>query len=86
MEPIPETLQAFDELDAALDDTMLLDQLRTTAARAREVAPGLVGVSVASGHTPGTQAGSAAQSLSAQSKARSPSSSSASVQFASGGT
>lgn len=48
MEPIPETLQAFDELDAVLDNVALLDQLRTTAARAGEVAPGLVGVSVAS--------------------------------------
>ena len=48
MEPIPETLQAFDELDAVLDEESLLDQLRATADRAREVAPGIVGVSVAS--------------------------------------
>lgn len=48
MEPIPETLQAFDELDAVLDEESLLAQLRTTADRAREVVPGLVGVSVAS--------------------------------------
>jgi hypothetical protein len=48
MEPIPETLQAFDELDAVLDEESLLQQLRTTADRAREVAPGIVGVSVAS--------------------------------------
>lgn len=47
MEPIPETLQAFDELDALLDEASLLDQLRTTADRAREVAPGIIGVSVA---------------------------------------
>ena len=48
MEPIPETLQALDELDALLDETALLDQLRATTERARVVAPGLVGVSVAS--------------------------------------
>lgn len=48
MEPIPETLQAFDELDAVLDEVSLLEQLRATADRAREVAPGIVGVSVAS--------------------------------------
>ncbi|RYC07120.1 ANTAR domain-containing protein [Nocardioides zhouii] len=48
MEPIPETLQALDELDAVHDETSLLDQLRSTADRAREVVPGIVGVSVAS--------------------------------------
>jgi GAF domain-containing protein len=48
MEPIPETLQAFDELDSVLDEATLLDQIRATADRAREVAPGIVGVSVAS--------------------------------------
>lgn len=48
MEPIPETLQAFDELDAVLDEVSLLDQLRATADRARTVVPGIVGVSVAS--------------------------------------
>lgn len=45
MEPIPETLAALDELD--FDDTALTGGLVTTAERAREVAPGLVGVSVA---------------------------------------
>ena len=48
MEPIPETLQATDELDALLDESTLLDQLRAAAERARAVAPGLVGVSIAS--------------------------------------
>jgi GAF domain-containing protein len=48
MEPIPQTLQAFSELDAVLDDQALLTLLRTTADRAHEVVPGLVGVSVAS--------------------------------------
>jgi GAF domain-containing protein len=47
MEPIPETIQAFSELDAALDDDALLSRLRTTADRAGQVAPGLVGISVA---------------------------------------
>lgn len=48
MEPIPETLEALDELDPYLDESSLLDQLTTTTNRAREVAPGLVGVSMAS--------------------------------------
>ncbi len=47
MEPIPETLQALHELDAVQDDEALLDQLRRTADRARDAAPGLVGVSMA---------------------------------------
>ncbi|MCF6379249.1 ANTAR domain-containing protein [Nocardioides KLBMP 9356] len=48
MEPIPETLRAIDELDVVLGEHTLLDQLRATADRARQVAPGLVGVSIAS--------------------------------------
>lgn len=48
MEPIPETLEALDELDPYLDDTPLVDQLRATSDRALAVAPGLVGVSMAS--------------------------------------
>ena len=48
MEPIPETLEALDELDASLDEAMLLDQLLETSQRAREFVPGLVGVSIAS--------------------------------------
>ena len=48
MEPIPETLQALDELDAALDDAALLDQLLTAIGRARQIVPGIVGVSLAS--------------------------------------
>lgn len=48
VEPIPETLQALDELDASIDDLDLRDRLLETAERARGVAPGLVGVSIAS--------------------------------------
>ena len=48
MEPIPQTLEAFHELDAALDDEALLARLRSTADLAREAVPGLVGVSMAS--------------------------------------
>lgn len=47
MEPIPETLRAIADLDA-YDDTDVLQQLRDMADRAREVAPALVGMSVAS--------------------------------------
>lgn len=48
MEPIPETLEALTELDALIDEGALLDQLLATSDRARAVAPGLVGVSIAS--------------------------------------
>ena len=48
MEPIPETLDALDDLDASLDHGVLLDQLVTLAHRARQLVPGLVGVSIAS--------------------------------------
>jgi GAF domain-containing protein len=47
MEPIPETLEAIEELDAAVDDDSLLEQLSWTTARAQEVAPDLAGVSLA---------------------------------------
>ena len=47
MEPIPETLEALAELDAFVDDANLLDQLQRRAEQAREVAPSLVGISVA---------------------------------------
>ncbi|MBD3926244.1 ANTAR domain-containing protein [Nocardioides cavernae] len=47
MEPIPETLVALDELDIDVDDTALPGSLVATAERAREVASGLVGVSLA---------------------------------------
>jgi GAF domain-containing protein len=47
MEPIPETLEAIAELDALLDDGTLLHELRRTATRAQDIAPGLAGVSVA---------------------------------------
>nr|WP_300052296.1 hypothetical protein [uncultured Nocardioides sp.] len=47
MEPIPETLAALDELDVDGDDTALTRNLVATAEQAREVVPGLVGVSVA---------------------------------------
>lgn len=45
---IPESLEAIDGLDPALDDGELSDQLTLMAARARAVAPGLAGISVAS--------------------------------------
>jgi GAF domain-containing protein len=48
MEPIPETLEALSELDPHVDGPTLLDQLTSTADRAKHVAPGLVGVSIAS--------------------------------------
>ena len=47
MEPIPETLEALDEVESYLDDATLERQLRTTVSRAEQVAPGLVGVSLA---------------------------------------
>ena len=48
MEPIPETLEALDELDAFTDDAGLAGRLTAAADRARDIAPGLVGVSIAS--------------------------------------
>ena len=48
VELIPETLQALDELDARIDDNDLAARLTAAADRARDVAPGLVGVSVGS--------------------------------------
>lgn len=48
MQPIPETLQALDELEAHVDESALGAGLIAAADVAREVAPGLVGVSVAS--------------------------------------
>src|SRR5688500_1686555 len=48
MEPIPETLEAFGELEPYVDDGALLDPLRRTADLARDIAPGLVGFSIAS--------------------------------------
>ena len=48
MEPIPHTLEALHELDAVLDEEDLLARLRSTADLARRVAPGLVGISIAS--------------------------------------
>lgn len=47
MQPIPETLDALGEVDSYLDGGSLEEQLRTTASRAEQVAPGLVGVSLA---------------------------------------
>lgn len=49
MEPIPETLEALAELDPYVDDVDLLDELLRRADRAGQVAPGLVGVSLALG-------------------------------------
>ena len=48
MEPIPETLAAINELDPAVDEIALLEQLMDRADRARTIAPECVGVSVAS--------------------------------------
>ena len=48
VELIPETLQALDELDARIDDGALAARLTAAADRARDVAPGLVGVSIGS--------------------------------------
>ena len=48
VEPIPETLQALDELEAYIDDEALARGLVDAADDARRVAPGFVGVSVAS--------------------------------------
>ncbi len=45
--PIPETLEALGELDPYLDDGTLADQLMQQAAAAQEIAPDLIGVSVA---------------------------------------
>jgi ANTAR domain len=47
VEPIPETLEALDEVQSYLDEGSLEQQLRTTVSRAEHVAPGLVGVSLA---------------------------------------
>lgn len=47
MRPIPETVQALDELDAQLDDGTLLDRMHRTAALAQDLVPGLVGFSIA---------------------------------------
>lgn len=48
MEPIPQTLEAIDELDPSLDDGTLLQQLGRRAERARSIVPDLMGVSLAS--------------------------------------
>lgn len=47
MEPIPETLEALDEVQSYLDEGDLEQQLRSTATHAERLAPGLVGVSLA---------------------------------------
>ena len=47
MEPIPETLEALDEVQLYIDEANLEQQLRTTTSTAEQVAPGLVGVSLA---------------------------------------
>lgn len=47
LEPIPETLEALEELDSPADAGARLRQLTTLAERAREVVPDLVGVSIA---------------------------------------
>jgi hypothetical protein len=47
VEPIPETLEALDEVDSYLEEGSLEQRLRTTVSRAEQLAPGLVGVSLA---------------------------------------
>lgn len=47
MEPIPETVQAVEALDASSDDGRLLADLTRQASRAKEIVPDLVGVSIA---------------------------------------
>src|SRR5438046_228438 len=46
LEPIPETLEAANELDPAGEGD-LLDRLRRLANRAQEIVPDLVGISIA---------------------------------------
>src|SRR5215212_8164229 len=46
MEPIPETVEAVDELHTSVDDFDLLHHLTEQANRAQEIVPDLVGVSV----------------------------------------
>lgn len=46
MEPLPETLEALDGLDAPVDATSLLGRLARLAAHAQDLVPELVGVSV----------------------------------------
>lgn len=46
MEPIPETIEAVAELDALVYDDDLIDQLRASSLRLRELVPECVGMSV----------------------------------------
>jgi GAF domain-containing protein len=47
MEPIPETVEAVDDLDPSVVDLDLLDHLTELSNRAQEIVPDLVGVSIA---------------------------------------
>src|SRR3954466_6007724 len=47
MEPIPETVQAADELDPVLDADRLLRDLQDKAAEGREIVPDCLGLSLA---------------------------------------
>src|SRR4051794_12141910 len=47
MEPIPETVEAVNELDPSADDGTLLVSLCERASRAQQIVPDLVGVSLA---------------------------------------
>jgi GAF domain-containing protein len=47
MEPIPETVEAVNELDPTYDEGDLLDYFTSLASDAREIVPDLVGVSIA---------------------------------------
>jgi GAF domain-containing protein len=46
MEPIPETLEAIDELNPSIVDLDLLEHLTELASRAQEIVPDLLGVSI----------------------------------------
>src|SRR3954454_14409834 len=47
MEPIPETVEAINELDPSVDEVDVLAHLAGLASRAQELVPDLVGVSIA---------------------------------------
>jgi GAF domain-containing protein len=48
MEFIPETLEALDELESGMDESVLRESLERSAELARRIAPDLAGISVAS--------------------------------------
>src|SRR3954463_6132926 len=46
MEPIPETVEAIDDLDPSIVDLDLLEHLTELASRAQQIVPDLLGVSI----------------------------------------